>query len=494
MTHIFCQGFFSFEWGAAPNPAATMGKAHFRFLRYAAGARRSAQKFFAQECCRMVKHEISKVEKCSIADEMGVSVGDFLCSINGKEVRDILDYRFHIQEECLVVEIEKADGEIWELDIEKDQDCDLGLEFKQSLMSHKKRCRNKCVFCFVDQQPQGLRPSLYIKDDDPRLSFLIGNYVTLTNLSDQEIKRLAGYHLSPLRISVHAADLDLREKMMGTPAARNLFDALEIFNNAGIEMHFQIVLCKGLNDGAHLDNTIQKLMEIKPGAKSLAIVPAGLTRHRDGLFPLAPFTKEDARELIASFDSRIEKNVFLSDEWYILAGEPLPEYGYYGDFPQLDNGVGVLRLFERGFLRGLNCKCKPRNDRRWLRGKQKRIGIITGTAAGAFMRGIAAQFMEKHPYIKISVREIENNFFGKTVTVSGLLTGQDVIARLKGRHNADILILPENAFRAGVKQKVMLDGTTLKELQKELGVNVVVGSCDGNRFCRQLLKLERAKF
>jgi len=459
----------------------------------------------------MIKHEISKVIKNSIADEMRISIGDFLHSIDGEEVRDILDYRFRIQDESLIVEIEKANGEIWELDIEKDPDEDLGLEFRQSLMSHKKRCRNKCVFCFVDQQPEGLRPSLYIKDDDPRLSFLIGNYVTLTNLSDEEIRRLAGFHLSPLRISVHAADLDLREKMMGTPAAWNLFRALEVFNNAGIEMHFQIVLCKGLNDGTYLDNTIEKLMAIKPGAKSLAIVPAGLTRHRDGLFPLEPFTKEDAREIIRSVGTKIVstdfENVFLSDEWYILAGEPLPEYGYYGDFPQLDNGVGVLRLFERGFLRGLNCKCKSRKwsllgakqrsgsvsmqlfGLHWLRGKQTHVGIVTGTAAGAFMRGIAAQFMKKHPHIKISVHEIENDFFGKTVTVSGLLTGQDVIAQLKNRHNADLLVLPENAFRAGVKQKVMLDGITLEDLQKELGVRVVVGSCDGDRFCRQLLKL-----
>jgi len=467
-----------------------MGKAYFRFLR----VRGVARKTLALGSVLMIKHEISKVTTNSIADKLGASVGDFLRLINGEEVQDILDYRFRIQEECLVIEIEKANGEIWELDIEKDPDEDLGLEFKQSLMSYKKRCRNKCVFCFVDQQPEGLRPSLYIKDDDPRLSFLIGNYVTLTNLSDKEIRRLAGFHLSPLRISVHAADLDLREKMMGTPAARNLFDAIEIFNNAGIEMHFQIVLCKGLNDSAHLDHTIEKLMAITPGAKSLAVVPAGLTRHRDGLFPLTPFTKEDARELINYFNSTIEGNVFLSDEWYILAGEPLPQYDYYGDFPQLDNGVGVLRLFERGFLRGLNCKCKPRNYRRWLRGKQMHIGIVTGTAAGAFMRSIAARFIKKHPHIKISVYEIENDFFGKTVTVSGLLTGQDVVAQLKGRHNTGVLVLPENVFRAGVKQKVMLDGTTLEELQKELGVSVVVGSCDGNRFCRQLLKLAQVTF
>ena len=457
----------------------------------------------------MIKHEISKVIKNSIADKMGTCIGDFLCSINGEEVRDILDYRFRIQDESLLVEIEKADGEVWELDIEKEMDDDLGLEFKQSLMSHKKRCRNNCVFCFVDQQPEGLRPSLYIKDDDARLSFLIGNYVTLTNLTDEEIRRLAGYHLSPLRISVHAADLDLREKMMGTPAARNLFDALDVFNRAGIEMHFQIVLCKGLNDGAHLENTIRKLMEIKPGAKSLAIVPAGLTRHRDGLFPLSPFSKKDAREVIEGHfaqpinaqtesDKNSQKNgyenVFLSDEWYILAGMPLPKYDYYGDFPQLDNGVGVLRLFEREFLRAMFRKNKNQSvgftDQlkyffNRLRGKQVHIGIVTGTAAGAFMRSIVKRFMARHSFAKISVYEVENDFFGDTVTVSGLLTGQDIIAQLKEK--PDVLFLPENAFRAGVKQKVMLDGITLGELERRLGVKVVVGSTDGGRFYRQLV-------
>ena len=451
---------------------------------------------------REIKHEISKIKKHSIADKMGASVGDFLRSINGEEVRDVLDYRFRIQEECLLVEIEKANGEIWELDIEKDPDEDLGLEFKQSLMSHKKRCRNKCVFCFIDQQPEGLRPSLYIKDDDPRLSFLIGNYVTLTNLSEEEVRRLAGYHLSPLRISVHAADLDLREKMMGTPAARNLFDALEIFNNAGIEMHFQIVLCKGLNDGAYLENTIRKLMTIKPGAKSLAIVPAGLTRHRDGLYPLTPFTKEDAREIINSSDTNFvsDENVFFSDEWYILAGQPLPKYSQYGNFPQLDNGVGVLRLFEREFLRAMKNKnqlirisYRLKYFFNRLRGKQVRIGIVTGTAAAAFMRSIAARFMTKHPWAKITVHEIENNFFGKTVTVSGLLTGQDVIAELKGKHNANVLILPENAFRVGVRQKVMLDGVTRRELERELGANVAVGSTDGGMFYFAMLKLAYSK-
>ena len=471
----------------------------------------------------MIKHEISKVQKNSIAAEMDISCGDFLLSINGEEVRDILDYRFRTHEESLLVEIEKPDGEIWELDIEKDSDEDLGIEFKQSLMSHTKRCGNKCVFCFVDQQPPGLRPSLYVKDDDPRLSFLLGNYVTLTNLDEAEIKRLAGYHLSPLRVSVHATNLDVRAKMMGTDKARNLFDAIEVFRRAGIQMHFQIVLCKGLNDGAELDNTIKKLAELGPCAQSLAIVPAGLTRHREGLFPLEAFTRQDARDVIAQVERwqgmslRAERSnpgkvqsldcfgkttlamtgerarnggrmsVFLSDEWYILAGAPLPKYKHYGEFPQLDNGVGVLRLFEREFMLEMN---KAPKHLVGADGNPPEIAIATGQAAAGFMRSMAVKFMSKYPHKQITVHAIRNDFFGSSVTVSGLITGQDVISQLSGKlTNTDILLLPENAFRAGASEKQMLDGTTIKALEQGLNVKIMVGSTDGAAFYKQLANI-----
>jgi len=435
-----------------------------------------------------IKHEIILIEKNSIAAELEITAGDFLISINNEVIRDVLDYRFRIADEFLTLEIEKPEGEIWELEIEKDSDEDLGLVFKDSLMSQTMQCHNKCMFCFVDQQPKGLRPSLYIKDDDPRLSFLLGNYVTLTNLDDAEIKRLAGYHLSPLRISVHAADLDLREKMMGTKGARNLFDALSVFNKAGIQMHFQIVLCKGVNDGAALDYTIRKLLEIKPGAQSLAVVPAGLTCHRDGLSSLEQFTPQDAIDIITQVEKWPEGFVFLSDEWYVLAGKPLPKYRHYGDFPQLDNGVGMLRLFERGFMKGL---LPGKNTILSLVGaafnRKVHIGIVTGKAAGKFMNNLVKKFQAKHPHIKISVYIIENKFFGETVTVSGLLTGQDVMSQLEGKlENINFLFLPENAFRSGVKQKVMLDGITRKQLENALGVHVKVGSADGLKFYRQL--------
>jgi len=420
----------------------------------------------------MIKHEISHIQKNSIAEQLEITSGDFLVSINGQEVKDILDYRLKVQEEILLVEIEKPDGELWELDIEKEADEDLGLSFMR-------RCKNKCIFCFVDQQPKGLRESLYVKDDDPLMSFVLGNYTTLTNLDEAEIKRLTDLKISPLRISVHTTDMDLREKMMGTKFARNLLDALAAFNKAGIEMHFQIVLCKGVNDGDKLTESIKTLHNL---GKSLSVVPAGLTKHREGLHALEPFSKEEAAEVIKQVNAlKLSEFVYLSDEWYLLAGQPLPKYMEYNDFPQLDNGVGMIRLFEREFMGQLKkAVAKPM--------RKTSVGLITGKAAGRFMRFIAGKFMALHPAVKIEVFEIENSFFGKNVTVSGLLTGQDIIKQLKGKYNVDMFYLPENAFRAGVEEKVMLDGVTLAQLSKALGVPVCVGSADGAAFCRQLRK------
>ena len=457
-------------------------------------------------------HEIESVVPGSIADEMGIESGDKLLTIGGEAVRDVLDYRFRVQDEFLLVEVEKAaDGELWELEIEKDPDEDLGLLFVPPLMSASKICCNQCVFCFVEQQPSGLRPSLYVKDDDPRLSFLMGNYATLTNLSDEEITRLAGYHLSPLRVSVHAADLDLRCKMMGTERARNLFDALDMFNQAGISMHFQVVLCKGLNDGKQLDYTIEKLAELQPGAASLAIVPAGLTKHRSELYQLEPFTSDDAVAVISQVgkwqdifrDSSGTSFVFLADEWYIMAGKNPPEYDTYEDFPQLDNGVGMLRLFEQAFFDMLgNCFaisqrsvgktsvpctlfCEYIQARR---AKPTSIGIVTGKAAALFMEGLARHFESEHAGVKMTVYVIENQFFGANVTVSGLIVGQDVISQLKNRvEDTDVIFLPQNAFRVDTED--MLDGCTREDVEKSLSVPVVIGSSDGGEFYKQLFNL-----
>lgn len=438
-------------------------------------------------------HEIESVVKGSIADEMGILPGDWLVSINGEVVYDVLDYRFKVQDEFLTVEIlkpapEGAVPEIWELELEKDPDEDLGLLFVLPLMSKVKICHNKCVFCFVDQGSPGLRDSLYVKDDDPRLSFLHGNYVTLTNLSQSEIVRLAGYHLSPLRISVHAADMDLRREIMANKHAGDLFFALDAFSKAGIIMHFQAVICKGLNDGVQLDYTIEKLSEIE-GAASLAIVPAGLTRHRQGLFSLLSFKKDDAVAVIEQVEQwqrvfRGKKEsafVFLADEWYIMAEKELPAYDEYENFPQLDNGVGMLRLFEWEFINEKFIE-KPQSPVKIVK-----IAVATGKAASKFMRGLANKFEELHPGAKIIVYELENNFFGEEVTVSGLMTGQDIIEQLSKRlKGVCVLFLPQNAFRAQTED--MLDGLTRENLEQSLGVSVKIGSLNGGEFRRQLME------
>ena len=433
----------------------------------------------------MIKHEISVIENNSIAREMDITPGDFLLSINQETVRDFLDYRFKVQTDFLVVEIEKPDGEIWELDIEKDPDEDLGMGFKQSLMSETKRCCNQCIFCFIDQQPTGLRDTLYVKDDDPRMSFLLGNYVTLTNLGPREIDRLAGYHISPLRVSVHAANLDVRVKMMGTERARNLFDALDVFYKAGTELHFQIVLCKGINDGPELAYTMDVLARYKPN--SLSIVPAGVTRHREGLYPLEVFDRDGARQVIRQAE-KYKNFVYLSDEWYLMGQVPLPSYRDYGDFPQLENGVGVLRLFEREFKQMLARHMKKPGGPKI--GQPVKIGWVTGTLAGGYMRMRAKDFMQAFPHVDIQVYEIANAFFGPTVTVSGLIVGEDVVNQLQFTQNnrPQLLCLPENAFRAGVAEKVMLDGMTLTALEAALGVPVMVGDSHGGDFCRQMIK------
>ena len=397
---------------------------------------------------KMDKHKIIEVRPGSIADELNIEPGDSLLLINGNKIADVLDYRFMIQDEYLIVEIEKSDGEIWELEIEKDEMEDLGFIFESSLMDNQRACTNHCIFCFIDQMPKELRPSLYFKDDDPRLSFLTGNYVTLTNLSQAEAQRIARYHLSPLHISVHAADPVLRCKMMGNPKAGKLFEHLKLFHSAGITMHFQIVLVKGVNDGQALDDTISALQKL---GSSLSVVPVGLTKHRVGLYPIEPFTKEEAAEVIKQV-SKWKGFAYCSDEWYIKAGIKMPDYEYYNDFPQLENGVGMWALFEREF-----------------KGFPKNSGIVTGEAAQDLMRKLA-------PESKVYV--VKNDFFGENVTVSGLLTGRDIVVQVGKMAKEDgckVVFLPENMFRAGTE--CTLDDMTREEIERELGVRVSINLC-----------------
>ena len=423
-----------------------------------------------------MKHKISTVEEGSIAGEMGITPGDFLLTINSNKVLDVFDYRFMLQVNSLIIEIEKPDGEVWEIDIAKDEDDDLGMAFDPPLMSDIKLCKNNCIFCFVDQEPPGLRKTLYVKDDDWRLSFLFGNFVTLTNVTWEEAFRIRDLHLSPLYISIHATDNPTRSKMMNLVCSDSLLSFLRLFGEAGIEMHFQIVLCKNINDGKVLFDTLSLLATIR-GAKSVAIVPAGVTKHREGLYPLETFTSPDAIGLIhqiAIFRSSLA--VYLSDEWFLLAKSPLPTFNKYNDFPQLSNGVGLVRLFEYDFLMAL--------DELTGSVETAAIGIVTGTLATPFIRGLMSWFTNKFTDVRFSIFTILNVFYGETITVSGLLTGADIINQLEDKCSCDVLFLPGSAFRSGTDE--MIDGKTLTELEQTLKIPVRVGSQDGGKFAKQL--------
>jgi len=440
----------------------------------------------------MGEHVLASVS--GIAWEMGLRPGDVLLSINGQEIKDLLDYQWLASEEELLVIARKPSGEIWELEIEKDALEDLGLGFLPGSMGEDRVCGNACIFCFVDQQPPGLRDSLYVKDDDPFQSFAAGNYVTLTNLSDEDIGQIIKHRLSPMRISVHTADMELRQEMMGTRKAGGLLQIIEKFSDNRIEMHLQVVLCKGVNDGAQLDNTLTVLAEFSMWINSIAVVPVGLTRYRDGLYPLVGFTVEDAMAVILQLDKWQawfykefgRRIVFASDEWYILAGQELPRYENYDDFPQLDNGVGMLRLFENQWMEQM-AELVSSKAASPTKAQPLRIGIVTGVAAGEFMKQLAQGFIKVFPDIAVDIHVVQNEFYGEGVTVSGLLTGRDIITQLTGRVSGlDVLFLPENAFRAGTDD--MICGATLDDVSQALEVGVVKGSSDGGSFLLQLLR------
>ena len=418
------------------------------------------------------KHSIASVLPGSIAGELGIEPGDRLVSVNGEPVGDIFDYRYMTNEEYLTIEIEKADGEIWEVEIEKEFEEDLGMEFSQSLMDAYRSCSNRCIFCFIDQMPPGMRSTLYFKDDDSRLSFLQGNYVTLTNMSDKDLDRIIQYRMEPVNISFQAMNPELRCRMLRNRFAGESLKKARRLYEAGIRMNGQIVLCKGYNDGDELDRSIRELADYAPVLESLSVVPVGLTRFRDGLEPLEPFTREDARQvlsLIHDWQHRMLKRcglhfVHASDEWYILAGEPLPPEENYDGYLQLENGVGMLRLQETEFYEALE-QAVP--DER-----QVRATIATGALAAPFLQRYMKDLQSRYPGVQAEVRSIRNDFFGEQITVSGLITGRDLTAQLSGTELGEKLLLPCNMLRD--QEDVFLDDVTTGELSERLGVPVVI--------------------
>ncbi|MGN0406387.1 MAG: DUF512 domain-containing protein [Bariatricus sp.] len=435
-----------------------------------------------------MKHEhiIKSVEEGSIAWEMGIEPGDRLLQINGSIIEDVFDYHYYTNDEELLVLIRKENGEEWELEIEKDYDEDLGIEFEQGLMDEYRSCRNKCMFCFIDQMPKGMRDTLYFKDDDSRLSFLQGNYITLTNMSDHDIQRIVDYHLEPINVSIHTTNPELRCKMLHNRFAGDALKKIQTLYDGGITMNGQIVLCKGINDGEELERSIRDMTKWLPNLQSVSVVPVGLTKFRDGLYPLEPFTKEDAKEVLGIIH-KWQKKIFeeygmhfihAGDEWYLLAEEELPEEERYDGYLQLENGVGMLRLLLNEFEEAY----EP------LTGDEREIhlSMATGKLAYPYLKEMLERLKVKYPNLSVNLFEIRNDFFGERITVAGLITGQDLIAQLKGKDLGDALLLPCSMLRSG--EEVFLDDVTVTELSEALQVPIDIVKSSGQDFIEAVLQ------
>lgn len=429
---------------------------------------------------------IEKVEPGSIAEELGIEIGDILVSINDVEVKDIIDYKYLLSDEDIVVRIQKED-EIWDFEIEKDVQEDLGIEFSNSLIDKAKRCSNNCMFCFIDQLPKNMRETLYFKDDDSRLSFLQGNFITLTNMKDEEVDRIIKYRLSPINVSVHTTNPKLRVRMLKNKRAGRIYEILEKFHEANLDINCQIVLVPGVNDGLELERTINDLARLSPSVRSVAVVPIGVTKYRDGLEKVNLFNKKTAGELIEKIEVKqkelLEKLgtrfIFLSDEFYAMAEKETLGYHDYEGFKQYENGVGMIRLFQTELENALK-------DISYQQYKEERTFLIpTGTLAYSFMDKMAKLVESKLPNVKINVVPIKNDFFGHTITVVGLLTARDVISQLSGKEG-EIVLISESMLKAD--EDIFLDDITLEEFEQRLGKKVKKVEVDGYEFLKNILE------
>ena len=414
--------------------------------------------------------KIASVDPHSPARKAGVRPGETLTHINGHPIVDVLDYKFYAYDPKLELTLTEPEGGSRTLRIRKEEGEDLGLNFETYLMDRARSCANKCIFCFVDQMPPGMRDTLYFKDDDARLSFLMGNYITLTNLSRREIQRVIDLRISPINISVHATDPQLRTAMLKNPRAGECLDIMSRFAQAGIEMNCQVVACPGVNDGPALARTMEDLGQLYPAVTSVAVVPVGVTRFREGLCSIEPYTKEQAAALIdqvESFASHFMENkgtnlVWCSDEFYLIAGRMLPEKAYYEDMDQLENGVGMLRLL----LHQADMALEEEEPE-----QTAPFSIATGLSAAPFVQEILDNARKQCGNIKGTVYPIINRFFGETITVSGLITGTDLMEQLRGKDLGERLLIPDNMLRAG--ERVFLDDVTVEQVEEALGVTVV---------------------
>ncbi len=429
----------------------------------------------------MKGHRISGIVPGSIAEEMEIAPGDLLLSVNGHELEDVFDYHYLVNEEYVVVLIRKPDGEQWELEIEKEYDEDLGLVFDQALLDEYHSCRNKCIFCFIDQMPPGMRDTLYFKDDDARLSFLQGNYITLTNMSDKDIDRIIRFHLAPINVSVHTTNPELRCKMLHNRFAGDALDKMKKLAAAGIEMNSQIVLCKGWNDGEELDRTIEDLMELYPSMQSLSVVPMGTTKYREHLVQVDPFDAQDAGAVldqIHGWQARMMEKygihfVHASDEWFIMAGRPLPEAEYYEGYGQIENGVGMVRSFIDEWQDALEEYKQEHGSEKLC----KTVSFVTGKLFAPSLENCVRELETVDATFTGQVFAIRNDFFGESITVAGLVTAQDIIAQLSGKDLGEVLLVPDTMLRAD--EDIFLDDITVEELSQTLQIPVVIVKSNG---------------
>lgn len=437
-----------------------------------------------------MRNIITKVISDGIAEEVGIEVNDILLSIDGTEIKDIIDYKFLSADEEIVLEIEKPDGEVWEIEVEKEYGEDLGIEFGGGIMDQAKSCSNKCIFCFIDQLPKGMRETLYFKDDDSRLSFLQGNFVTLTNMKDEDIDRIIQYHISPINVSVHTTNPELRVQMLNNRFAGNVFERMKKLADAGIVMNAQIVSVPGINNGEELKRTISDLYTLYPQVSDVAVVPIGITKFRQGLKHVNTYTKEQSIEEIENVKKLqkiyIEETgkpfVRLSDEFYLVAEVPIPNQEFYDDYHQIEDGIGMVRCFRDAIdstLEDLDL------------GACGSFSIVTGELAYDELLEASNKIKKKNSKIKLEVYKIKNNYFGETITVAGLLTGTDIIDQMKGIINSKYLILSNNMFRKGYEladsdEQIMLDDMKIKDIESALNVKVVVVDYTGEDLIEKL--------
>ena len=422
-------------------------------------------------------HVIASVEPGSIADELELEAGDILLEINGNKIEDVFDYHYLMNEEYVELLVRKEDGEEWELEIEKEFEEDLGVTFENGMMDDYRHCTNKCIFCFIDQMPPGMRETLYFKDDDTRLSFLQGNYVTLTNLKEKDVEKIIKYKLSPINISFQTTNPELRCKMLHNRFAGESLRIVDRLVEAGITINGQIVLCKNWNDGEELERSMRDLYQYLPDLQSVSVVPVGLSKFREGLEPLEPFTKEDAKNVIAQIEKWQEKAfeefglhfIHASDEWYLLAEEELPKEESYDGYLQLENGVGMLRLLQTEFLDAL---AEQTGDT-----VKRKVSIATGKLAAPFISKLMEDMTSKYTETEVNVYDITNEFFGEKITVAGLITGQDLKKQLKNQDLGEKLLLPCHMLRSG--EEVFLDDITVSELSEYLQIPIEIVDSDG---------------